>query len=63
MAEGVTTIAELKKCPYKTTVWSVIRMNKPDCKRVAVWPITSMIEPMTENDTWTAIAVDKLEIS
>jgi len=55
MAAEVTTLEELRKCPYKTTIWSVIRKNLPDCKRVAVWPNTSYIENMEKSDTWTKI--------
>jgi len=46
MAADVTSLEELRRCPYKTTIWSVIRKNLPDCKRVAVWPNTSYIEDM-----------------
>jgi len=55
MAANVTTLEELRRCPYKTTIWSVIRKNLPDCKKIAVWPSTSYIENMNRADTWTQI--------
>lgn len=55
MAANVTTLEELRRCPYKTTIWSVIRKNLPDCEKIAVWPSTSYIENMNRADTWTQI--------
>lgn len=60
MAADVTTLEELRKCPYKTTIWSVIRKNLPDCQKIAVWPNTSYIENMELTDTWTKIKVEKI---